>query len=61
MSQQSSISHEAGVEALKAFPPLTVLALTLNEWLAAISIIYVAVQLAYLVCKWIRERKAKAT
>lgn len=45
---------------LRSAPPVTVWALTLNEWLAVASIFYVVLQSAYLVAKWRRERRGRA-
>lgn len=44
-------------EALKATPPVAVAALTLNEWVAVATVVYIIVQAAYLLRKWWREEK----
>lgn len=44
---------------LKAAPPVTVWALTLNEWLAVASIFYIALQAAYLVWRWTGDARKR--
>lgn len=50
-------------EGLKATPPVTVTAiawmngLTLNEAVAIATLIYIGMQIGYLVWKWIREAR----
>lgn len=44
----------------KTLPPAVVWSLTLNDWLAIVSIIYVLMQGCYLVWKWRREWKKRA-
>lgn len=50
-------------EGLKATPPATVTAiswmngLTLNEYVAIGTLIYIGLQAAYLVWKWVREAR----
>lgn len=51
-------------ESLKAGPPVTVTAvtwmsgLTLNDYVLIGTLIYIALQAAYLVWKWVREYRA---
>lgn len=59
MSDQPSMTQDVGVALAKAFPPVTIWALTLNEWLAIASIVYIIAQLAYLIWKWVREAKRR--
>jgi hypothetical protein len=54
------LSREVVGASLKTAPPLTVWALTLNEWVAIATLCYVVLQAAYLIWKWRRETKAKA-
>jgi hypothetical protein len=51
-------------EALKGTPAVAgtvAAALTLNEWVAILTGIYVLVQLAYLLRKWWREEKKESS
>ena len=59
MSQPHDPLRDLASEAVKAIPPVTVYALTLNEWLAAVSIAYVLLQGAYLLWKWRGEWKRR--
>lgn len=43
------------VEVAKAIPALAVAKWTLNDWLIVFSILYIFLQAAYLIRKWIRE------
>lgn len=55
------ITREVGVAVAKTLPPVTLWALTLNDWLALFGIGYIILQAMYLVWKWVREwRKARA-
>jgi hypothetical protein len=54
------VTHDLGVAGLKLAPPLTVYALTLNEWVAVATILYLVLQAAHLVWKWTREARAPA-
>ncbi|CAN5292963.1 hypothetical protein BH10PSE16_BH10PSE16_00630 [soil metagenome] len=50
--------HDIVVEAAKGTPAVAgavAASLTLNEWVAAATGVYIVVQLAYLVRKWWRE------
>lgn len=51
-----SIKETAVVEAAKAAPPTGVAAITGNEVLIGISIVYVVLQIAHLLWKWNKER-----
>jgi hypothetical protein len=53
-----SLARDAGAEAVKLIPPVAVWSLTLNNVLAAVSIAYVLLQIAFLVWKWQRATKA---
>lgn len=53
------MAREVSHALIKAAPPVTVWWLTLNEWVAVASILYIALQAAYLVAKWRREAKAR--
>lgn len=60
MSNESRMN--AAVEAVKATPAVvgaTASSLTLNEWVAVATGIYIAIQAAYLLRKWWREERAK--
>lgn len=59
MNQPSELTRAMLSEAAKASPPLTVAALTLNEWVAVATIIYIALQAAYLIWKWRQGARAK--
>jgi hypothetical protein len=54
------MTRAVSTEAAKAFPPLTVMALTLNEWVAVATVAYIFLQALYLLRKWFREEQAKA-
>lgn len=51
-----SIKDTVITEAAKAAPPTGIAAITGNEVLIAISIVYVALQIVYLIWKWQKER-----
>lgn len=56
------MDHDLKVQTVKAAPAVvgTVYAtLTLNEWVAVATLIYISLQVAYLVRKWIREEGQK--
>lgn len=53
------MARDLAAAAAKTVPPVTVWALTLNEWLALASIIYVIAQLAHLAWRWRREAKRR--
>jgi hypothetical protein len=55
--QHNDLAREAGVAVAKIVPPVAVWTLTLNNVLAALSILYVVLQTAYLVWKWRRDLK----
>lgn len=60
MSTPQDMVRDLSTAAFKSAPPLTVYALTLNEWLAVASIVYILAQLAHLLWRWTREwRHAK--
>lgn len=43
------------IEAVKAAPAVTMTALTMNDIVAFVTIIFIVLQVAYLVRKWMRE------
>lgn len=50
--------HDIAVESVKAAPAVAgavAASLTLNEWVAVATGIYIVVQIAYLIRKWWRE------
>lgn len=54
--------HDTLVEVAKGAPAVagaTLASLTLNEWVAAATVVYIVVQIAYLLRKWWREEKAR--
>lgn len=51
----AQVAHDAGMTGLKLSPPITVYALTLNEWVAIATLLYLALQALYLAWKWQRE------
>ncbi len=53
------LSREVVAASIKTAPPVTVWALSLNEWVAIATIGYVVLQAGYLLWKWRREWKAK--
>lgn len=56
---QHEMMRDLGLEVTKASPPAIVAALTLNEWVAVATILYIVLQGAYLIWKWRREWVAK--
>lgn len=48
-------THDVIVETAKTIPALAIAKWTLNDWLVVFSILYILLQAAYLVRKWIRE------
>lgn len=55
---QISLAQVAAREVLAATPPVTVWALTPNNVVAICTVVYILAQLAYLIWRWRRERKA---
>jgi hypothetical protein len=53
------IGRDATSAVVKAIPPVAVWSFTLNDWLAAVSILYVLLQVAHLIWKWRREGQAR--
>lgn len=51
-----SLKDTVIVEAAKAAPPTGIAAITGNEILIGISIVYVVLQIAHLIWKWNKER-----
>ena len=43
------------IEAVKAAPAVTMTALTMNDIVAFVTIIFIVLQVAYLIRKWMRE------
>lgn len=54
------LGRDIGMAFAKATPPVTISALTLNEWAAIATFVYVVLQTAYLVWKWRREWRKPA-
>lgn len=48
------LARDAGTAVIKIIPPVAVWTLTLNNVLAAVSILYVVLQIAFLLWKWRR-------
>lgn len=48
------LARDVGVSVAKIAPPVAVWSLGLNNVLAAVSIVYVALQIAFLLWKWRR-------
>jgi hypothetical protein len=61
------MKQEIATEGMKSAPPVAVTAasvvqgVTLNEWVAIATIIYIALQAGYLVWKWFKEFRATGT
>lgn len=49
------VVQDTGLAGLKIAPPFTVYAMTLNEWVAIATLLYIALQALYLAWKWQRE------
>lgn len=43
------------IEAVKAAPGITMSAITLNGAVAVVTIVFIVLQVAYLIRKWVRE------
>jgi membrane protein implicated in regulation of membrane protease activity len=54
--RQSDVAEQT-LRAAPAAGGATYAALTLNEWVAVVTLIYIAFQAVYLARKWIREEK----
>ena len=50
-----TVKQAALSEITKATPPLAATGLTLNEWVAIATFIYIGIQAAYLIWKWYKE------
>lgn len=59
MDLPPDMARDVGNEMAKAAPPITLAAMTLNEWLVIASLAYVALQAAYLLRKWFREEQRR--
>lgn len=62
LNQGSAMKHEVSTQVAHAAPALAgavIAGLTLNEWVAILTGVYVVVQTAYLVWKWVREARGK--
>lgn len=55
MNQTPDLGHDLTMAVAKTLPPVAVWTLTLNDMLAAVSILYVLFQCLYLGFKWRRE------
>ena len=56
------MKQEVITQSIQSTPALAILgaaivSITINQWLAAVSIAFILLQAAYLVWKWIREAK----
>lgn len=54
--------QEVRVETIKTVPALAgaaVYGITLNEWVAIATLIYIGLQAAYLIWKWVREAQGR--
>lgn len=60
MSQSHDFGRDVGVALAKVSPPVTVWALTLNEWVAIATLLYIALQAAHLIWKWVRDLKGRS-
>ena len=54
--QHHDMVRDVTMAGAKLLPPTTVWALTLNEWVAVATILYIALQAAHLIWKWTREK-----
>lgn len=59
MIENPDMARDVAVESAKASIAVTGFALTLNEWVAVATLVYISLQAAYLVWKWHRDWKAK--
>lgn len=64
LTSHSGIGEAAAAAAVKSSPPLAAVGamatgMTLNNWVAVATLVYVVLQAAYLVWKWARELRAK--
>lgn len=50
--------HDIVVETVKAAPPITVSAVTMNHVAIACTIVYTLLQIAFLIRKWVRDETA---
>jgi len=48
-------THDILIEAVKAAPGITMSAITLNGAVAIATIVFIVLQVAYLIRKWVRE------
>lgn len=53
----NNLIQDLSTAGLKVSPPITVYALTLNEWVAVATILYLILQAGYLIWKWRTERR----
>lgn len=47
--------HDIAVQVVKASPGIALTGITLNQIVAVVTILYILLQAAYLIRKWIRE------
>lgn len=59
----SDLRGDVSIATMKASPPVVamVCGLTLNEWVAVATIVYILLQTLYLGWKWRRERRHPPT
>jgi flagellar biogenesis protein FliO len=48
-------AHDIALEAVKAAPAVTMTAVTMSDVVAFVTVIYIVIQVLYLVRKWMRE------
>lgn len=62
LNQGSEMKHEVSTQVVHAVPAVAgavIAGLTLNEWVAILTGVYVITQTAYLIWKWVREARGK--
>lgn len=55
----TEVIHDLTAAAAKTAPATYVLAMSLNDWVAAFAMVWTVLQRAYLIWKWRREWHAK--
>lgn len=61
MDTPPDLARDFSRELVNSVPPVTVAALTLNEWVMIASLAYIVLQAAYLIRKWVREERRRST
>lgn len=54
------LGRDVGLAVAKTLPPVTMYTLTLNEWVAVATILYIMLQAAHLIWKWGRDMRSRA-